>query len=135
MNIGRDLTNADNWNDTIVEGQRGYVPLNDFAIGFEGISNDRQRIVVNLIRGGVSMENATCDGENPSGRIQYHILSPYTLRYDIIAAITGELQTPSDIVRERNLREIIIGVEDFGGTTNVIVGFCSPENYEYLLEA
>ena len=135
MNTGRDLTNADNWNDTIVEGQRGYVPLNDFAIGFEGISNDRQRIVVNLIRAGVSMENATCDGENPSGRIQYHILSPYTLRYNFVAALTGELKTPTAIAEERNLKVIILGVEDFDGTTNVVVGFCSPENYERLLEA
>lgn len=135
LTASQDLTNTDNWNDTIVEGQKGYIPLNELAKGFESVSEDRQKIIVNLIKAGASMENATSDGENPSGRIQYHILSPYTLRYNFVAALTGELKTPCDIAKERNLKVIILGVEDFGGTTNVVVGFCSPENYEYLIEA
>ncbi len=132
---GADLTNIENWNDTIQEGRRGYVTLSpELSAGLVGVDANRQQVAIDLIRAGADPENAYWDGENPSGITMYYILSPYTLGYDIVDAITGNLTVPSVIMEDRNIVEIILGVDNNDdGTVTITVGFASPENYAYLV--
>lgn len=132
---GADLTDTNTWNDAIQEGRRGYVTLSpELSAGLVGIDENRQRVAIDLIRAGASPENAYWDGENPSGITMYHILSPYTLGYDIIDAVTGNLTPPSTLMNERGIKEIILGADDNDdGTVTITVGFASPENYDILV--
>ena len=132
---GADLTDTNTWNDAIQEGRRGYVTLSpEFSAGLVGIDENRQRVAIDLIKAGESPENAYWDGENPSGITMYHILSPYTLGYDIVEAIEGDLTPPSTLMSERGIKEIILGADDNDdGTVTITVGFASPENYDILV--
>ena len=76
----------------------------------------------------------SCDGENPSGLSTYHLLSPYVLRYDIMAAIEGDLVSPSEIARSRNLRAVMFesGENPDNGEFYVGIAFITEEFYQSI---
>lgn len=128
-----DMRNTDNWNDIIQEGSIGYIELNHtMAQYFNGPSVCLERIISRE----TASENAYCDGENPSGLSSFHLLSPYVLRYDIMAAIEGDIVSPSEIARSRNLRAVMFesGENTDNGEFYVGIAFVSEAFYQDLME-
>lgn len=127
-----DMRNTDNWDGIIRAGEIGYIELNhSMAQYFQGPSTCLERIISSC-----GTENAYCDGENPSGLSTYHLLSPYVLRYDIMAAIEGDLVSPSEIARSRNLRAVMFesGENPDNGEFYVGIAFITEEFYQNIMQ-
>jgi len=127
-----DLRDTDNWDGLIRAGEIGYIELNHtMAQYFQGATADLQHVLSSC-----GTENAYMDGENPSGLTQYHLLSPYVLRYDIMAAIEGDLVSPSEIARSRNLRAVMFesGENTDNGEFYLGIAFVSEGFYQNIMQ-
>ena len=128
-----DLRDTDNWDGLIRAGEIGYIELNHtMAQYFNGPSVCLERIISRR----TESENAYCDGENPSGLSSFHLLSPYVLRYDIMETIEGDLVSPSEIARSRNLRAVMFesGENTDNGEFYVGIAFITEAFYQNLMQ-
>lgn len=108
INDENTLMNTDNYDSIIQDRGVGYIVLNEhYSAGFAGVTFDREEIVTNAFKGGY--DNPTYDGENPSGIVYTHILSPYTLRLHVDKLFSDDFDSAPVLAHNRGLTVRICG--------------------------